>query len=163
MDLLPEGAKEVLDLLPDPLFIIDREQKVLWCNRQAADIFRSSREPDLSLVRVTGIRKIEQLAGQVLGSRQPLEFSYEDSTIKIKRQEEHYFFRIAIVPFNQKNFSGAMVLFTDTTRFQEMEKIKSDFVTIVSHEFRTPLTTIIVGVEMLLEGMLGNLTLLRIR
>ena len=50
------------------------------------------------------------------------------------------------------------MLFTDVTRFQEMEKIKSDFVTIVSHEFRTPLTTIIVGVEMLLEGMLGNLT-----
>lgn len=158
MGALPEEATAILNFLPDPLFLIDRDQKVLWCNRQAKDTFGSTTESFLPLVKVTGIRKIEQLAGQVLESRLPLEFSYEDATVKIKRQEQHYFFRIAIIPICYKHLQGAVALFTDVTRFQEMEKIKSDFVSIVSHEFRTPLTTIIVGVEMLLEGMLGNLT-----
>ena len=87
MGALPEEATAILNFLPDPLFLIDRDQKVLWCNRQAKDTFGSTTESFLPLVKVTGIRKIEQLAGQVLESRLPLEFSYEDATVKIKRQE----------------------------------------------------------------------------
>ncbi|NMA91766.1 MAG: PAS domain-containing protein [Firmicutes bacterium] len=156
--LFSEEAVAILNFLPDPLFIIDQGQQVLWSNRQAGDIFGSDTGGNETLAGVTGIEKIERLAGQVLQSGSPLEFSFEDTTVKIKRQEKHYFFRIAIIPANYNRLQGAIVLFTDVTRFQEMEKIKSDFVSIVSHEFRTPLTTIIVGVEMLLEGMLGNLT-----
>ena len=84
MNILPGGSKEILDILPDLLFLIDREQRVLWCNRQAADMFDSPAEPYLPLAKVTGMRKIGQLAAQVLESRLPLEFSYEDTTIEIK-------------------------------------------------------------------------------
>lgn len=158
MNALSEEATAILDFLPDPLFIIDQDQKVLLCNRQARDIFGFTAGSYLPLVEVTGIRNIGQLAGKVLESRLPLRFSYEDTTVKIKRNEQRYFFRIAITPIDYEHLQGALVVLTDVSRFQEMEKIKSDFVSIVSHEFRTPLTTIIVGVEMLLEGMLGNLT-----
>ncbi len=158
MSALPDETAAFLNYLPDPLFVIDRDQEVIWCNRQAGEIFELSEVCRLPLVKATGIRKIGQLAGQVLESGLPLEFSYENTTFKIKRQEKHYFFRISAIPISLNELQGAIVLLTDVTRFQEMEKIKNDFVSVVSHEFRTPLTTIILGVEMLLEGMLGNLT-----
>ena len=54
-------------------------------------------------------------------------------------------------------FDGALVQLTDITRFHEMEKFKDDYISVISHEFRTPLTSIVLGVEMLREGLLGEL------
>lgn len=157
----PVSLETVSRHLPDALFITDREHRVVWMNRRAEEIFDMSMETalDQPLHQVTGINKIEPLLSRVLKDSSPLECSYEGATVKFKKHDERYFFKIAINPVFLENILwGSLVLLTDVTRFHEMEKIKSDFVSVVSHEFRTPLTTIIVGVEMLLEGMLGDLT-----
>jgi len=147
--------------LSDAVFITDAQQKVVWLNDCAAQVFGSDR--DLSsgkpLSQVTGIKKISALLQDVLEKGEPLPCSYEGATIELNRLSRRYFFKIAINPvFTENNLTGALIQFTDVTRFHEMEGIKSDFVSIVSHEFRTPLTTIIVGVDMLREGMIGDLT-----
>ncbi len=147
--------------LADALFITDLEQKVVWLNNRAAEIFGLDRDLALgqTLSHVTGIKKVTAMLQEVMESGEPLPCSYEGATVKVKRLNQRYFFKIAINPVLQNDkLEGALVQFTDVTRFHEMERIKSDFVSIVSHEFRTPLTTIIVGVEMLREGMLGDLT-----
>lgn len=151
----------VAQYLPDPLFITGPKQNLLWLNRKAEEIFGLDAQTALGkpLSAATGITKLEQLVGHALAEGGAPEFSYEGTTVKFKRRDRRYFFKIAVSAVKEDGeVRGAMVLLTDVTRFHEMEKIKSDFVSIVSHEFRTPLTTIIVGVEMLLEGMLGDLT-----
>lgn len=147
--------------LSDALFMTDLEQKVVWLNDRAVEVFGIAR--DLSrgktLGQVTGIKNVTALLEEVLQHGEALPCSYEGATIKVKRLNQRYFFKIAINPvLKEDKLWGALVQLTDVTRFHEMERIKSDFVSIVSHEFRTPLTTIIVGVEMLREGMLGDLT-----
>jgi signal transduction histidine kinase len=157
----PVNLETVSSCLSDALFMTDRRQNVTWMNRVAGEIFRT--DPDAArgkpLAEITGIKKIRELLADVLEQGMPLECSYERATVKVKRLDQRYFFKIAINPvIHREQLWGALVQLTDVTRFHEMEKIKSDFVSIVSHEFRTPLTTIIVGVEMLREGMLGDLT-----
>lgn len=151
----------VADHLADPVFIVDLDKNVAWLNKQAAEFFsidymQAAGKPVSTL---TLIKKIDDLLDEVYEKKAPLKCSYEEASIKIKRLDQRYFFKFAINPlFSEDKLIGALIQMTDVTRFHEMEKIKTDFVSIVSHEFRTPLTTITVGVEMLKEGMLGDLT-----
>lgn len=163
MSNLPEPVNldTIANNLADAVFLVDREMEVVWLNQMAEEFFHTSSQKakNKKIVEVTAINKMEELLGEVFEQQAALKCSYEEASVKVKRQDERYFFKIAINPiFHEDKMWGALVQFTDVTRFHEMEKIKTDFVSIVSHEFRTPLTTIIVGVEMLKEGMLGDLT-----
>ncbi|MBN2230999.1 MAG: PAS domain-containing protein [Candidatus Thorarchaeota archaeon] len=55
-------------------------------------------------------------------------------------------------------YLGQLFVFRDVTRERAIERMKSEFVSLVSHEFRTPLTSICGYTEMLLEGDAGELT-----
>lgn len=50
----------------------------------------------------------------------------------------------------------AIIIFNDTKRFHRLENIRKDFVANVSHELKTPITSIKGFVETLLEGDLTN-------
>lgn len=58
----------------------------------------------------------------------------------------------------RKEYLGHLFVFRDVTRERELERMKSEFVSLVSHEFRTPLTSIRGYTEMMLEGDAGELT-----
>jgi len=157
----PVNLDTITDNLADALFLVDLDKKIVWLNRQAGEFFSADTEQASGqiITELTSIKKLEGLIDEVFEQKEALKCSYEEASVKVKRRDQRYFFKIAINPIFQEDLLwGALVQMTDVTRFHELEKIKTDFVSIVSHEFRTPLTTIIVGVEMLKEGMLGDLT-----
>jgi PAS domain S-box-containing protein len=55
------------------------------------------------------------------------------------------------------SIQGAVVVFRDITQRQEVDRLKSEFVSMVSHELRTPLTAIRGSLGLLAGGALGNL------
>ncbi len=157
----PVNLDTIASNLADAVFLVDREMSVVWLNRKAEEFFHTSSEQaqGVKVTELTAITRLEDLLTEVFQQEAALKCSYEEASVKVKRHDERFFFKIAINPvFHENKLWGALIQLTDVTRFHEMEKIKTDFVSIVSHEFRTPLTTIIVGVEMLKEGMLGDLT-----
>jgi len=72
-----------------------------------------------------------------------------------KRKLEVY---SAPVKDTANEYLGQLFVFRDVTREREVERMKSEFVSLASHEFRTPLTSILGYTEMMLEGDTGELT-----
>ncbi len=66
--------------------------------------------------------------------------------------------RILAIRDPQENILGAAILLQDVTRFQLLDQVKSNLVATVSHELKTPLTSIGLAVHLLLEEAAGPLT-----
>lgn len=65
------------------------------------------------------------------------------------------------VPFSSGDRKGSLCLLTDLTEIRKLESIRSEFVSNVTHELNTPLTSILGYVETLLSGAIRDETLAR--
>ncbi|HPU01283.1 MAG: PAS domain S-box protein [Firmicutes bacterium] len=157
MENWPEVA---LQHLADALFIADRSHKVAWLNRNAEELFGTTLEEARGkpLAEVTGIEQLSSLLDDHFEREDHLEPLAEKAEAAIKPSGRRYYFKVTVSRLQAPGgFDGALVQLTDITRFHEMEKFKDDYISIISHEFRTPLTSIVLGVEMLRSGLLGEL------
>ena len=88
-------------------------------------------------------------------------WSQESSTSTEALYEERVEFEdrvisIRIAPvFRQDMFEGTVSIFRDITKDVEVERMKSEFVSMVSHELRTPMTSIKGYIDLLHGGMAG--------
>ncbi len=68
------------------------------------------------------------------------------------------FFRVTIhsVIINDIGFDGVLALLTDVTEIKELEQLKDEIVSVVSHELKLPLTVILGYAEMLAGSLHGE-------
>src|SRR5207302_4694731 len=78
--------------------------------------------------------------------------------IRLPGQETSFLPQILPIRDPYGNTLGAAVLLQDVTRFRLLDKVKSDLVATVSHELKTPLTSIRLAHHLLLEETIGPLT-----
>ena len=68
------------------------------------------------------------------------------------------FLRVHSMPFCPAGSApGYLLAFTDATREGEIDEMKTDFISVASHEMRTPMTSIKGSIELLLGGYAGEL------
>jgi two-component system phosphate regulon sensor histidine kinase PhoR len=79
-------------------------------------------------------------------------------THEITRGRSHL--RVMSAPFFGPDLEvlGTVTVIHDITSFKELDQLKSDFVNLVSHELRSPLSSIIMQHKVLLDGLAGELT-----
>ena len=53
---------------------------------------------------------------------------------------------------------GAVTVLEDVTHLRELDRLKTEFIGVASHELRTPVTSLLLSVQLLQEGAVGELT-----
>ncbi len=153
-----EQKKEIfaiIENLPDGLLIFDRTNKLSFINRQAQVLLGISskkilRKHILELTRIPNIQPLVALLGGGIK-----ETSREE--VKIN---ENLILEVSSTPlFVQDNQKiGTLVILHNITRQEEMEKMKSEFITVAAHQLRTPTSAIKWILQSFLEENASSLT-----
>lgn len=152
-----ERVFAVLESMVEGVLVVDPEQKILTANSaliryfdldrnllQGRYFWELFRDPD-----------INQLIEKCLRDRVAIQKEHTVllSGLAFEIQASPVFGRTGAAPSSGGvNFLGAAVVFHNVTRLKELERLRCEFVANVSHELKTPLTSILGFVETLKEG-----------
>ena len=127
--------REVLaDTLIDPVFFVDSERTITFCNTAARRLTRQACEPARSLMEVLRSYELDTIVEEALRDAQ--EFPRE-----VILNERLYRVRVASLA-QPGAANGAVVILRDISELQRLGRARRDFVANISHELRTPLTAI---------------------
>lgn len=135
---------------PDPLFVVDTAGNITVRN-PAADTLAAT--PDFAAGLPAPIR---HPLGRVLATGE--HYLPTDYAHVVTVRDRHYLPRILAIGDKLAEFRGAAVILQDVTKFRLLDDAKSNLVGTVSHELKTPLTSLRLSVYLLLEEKVGELS-----
>ena len=137
-----------IDSLPLPVILVSNQSKLLAANCKARHVFGTFKEGrDISTMISNSrfLTTLHEVAESGVGC---------DCEIVRKKPSKRRF-EANMSPFNNSSGQGVFIVFHETTAAFEAEKMRSSFVADVSHELRSPLTTMIATIETL-KGSAGS-------
>jgi PAS domain S-box-containing protein len=151
-------AFAILDASAEGMILVSPEDRFLSVNRRFGELFGIVSE---SLVGQT-FADIKPSLGNVfadpLGFYEQVRDSAADpdrsfSFIAIQSQPQARELEVSTSPVKsgRGDFLGRLFVFRDVTRAREIDRMKTEFVSLVSHELRTPLTSIKGFADLLLD------------
>jgi NtrC-family two-component system sensor histidine kinase KinB len=152
-------AQATIDSFPDPVVVLDPEGAVERANPAARRLLGVAPAPD-SGIPWTPPPQLKGSLADVLGGRADDQAAGLEHAIAFRDDGQERFFlpRVLAIRGNQDEMLGAAVVLSDVTKFRLVDQLKSDMVSTVSHELKTPLTSIQMVIHLLLEEAVGPLT-----
>jgi two-component system, NtrC family, sensor histidine kinase KinB len=146
-----------LDSLSDAVAICNCEGKIELANDTAQRLFGLRPEEPVSKAGNENITEMFERVCQEERSFQPKGY---DAAIQIfVEEEEHFFLPQAIPIFDQpRQLVGVTLMLADVTRLRRLDEVKTGLISTVSHELKTPLTSIRLALHVLLSEKLGPLS-----
>lgn len=129
----------ILTNIAEGVIVIDQDRRLILVNRMAREMFEL-RDENVSGRRVQDVIRHNDLVNLITRSRATEPFRTEIAL------EDGRVFYAQLTPIADV---GQTVTLQDITYLKELDRIKSDFVSIVSHDLRSPLTAILGYVELL--------------
>ena len=144
-----ERLATILETMVDGLIALDTERKVMIINSAATKMFGVTEEEakGKTLIEINRNKELTESVQKVYETREPV-----STEINVHYPEETILrTHLAPITHNKVHIRGVVIIFTDITELRRLEKMRTEFVGNVSHELKTPLTSIKGYVETLLE------------
>ncbi len=152
----------LIDNMHDPVIGIDENRKVLFVNDEALKITGLQKEKFVGeLIQDVAVHNdlIRDIIKEIID-----ENSKVSDIMKIYADGKESYFEKEIVDINviptgekEHRFIGQVIMLRNITPFKELDLAKTNFLGTVSHEFKTPISSIQMGLQLLENDKIGNL------
>lgn len=155
-----QAAQATIDSFPDPVVVLDTLGRVETANPAAQTLLgvRPPADGDTPAPWPPP-ESLRAAVRDALESQRPtLTETFEQAvTFRHDGGERVYLPQVRPIRDPAGETLGAAVVLSDVTRYQLLDRLKSDWVATVSHELKTPLTSVRLAVHVLLEELVGPL------
>ena len=156
----------ILSSMREGLVIVDKQLKITLMNQVAGVLLRVAPADGMGK-DVHEVFTFFQGSKQIPSKDSPISRAVREmSTIKVRLEYDLFcknkagqLFPIEISVTSPSNYGkiGGVIIFNNVTREKEIDRMKTEFVSIASHQLRTPLTAIKLFIEMLINEEAGKL------
>jgi signal transduction histidine kinase len=149
-----QTTESALRAFPDPILVFSSEKEIQLQNA-AAERFLKQIGGNIASLGTLSSYIDQSLKGSP--DFQPTSF---DKAISVNLDGSEKFFlpRVLAMRNETGNPVGVVVALQDVTRFRVADDVKTDLIATVSHELKTPLTSIQLAIYLLLDEKVGSLT-----
>jgi PAS domain S-box-containing protein len=161
-------AKAVLLSLGEGLVVMDKEGKIILINTEAEVLTGWKNEEVVGKLTTDVFPKEDEKGDPVAFNEIVLQKVLSGEKFSIDAKKPYWLVRrdgtrfpvsIVVTPIRLAGgITGAVDVFRDITKDYEMETAKNEFISLASHQLRTPLSTVAWYAEMLLAGDAGAIT-----
>lgn len=142
--------------LPHAVAVLGPDGQVELANQAARDLFAMHPATNIDTLH---LRWLTQLFTEVSNQSARIEpRSYEAAVQVFHKGTERFFLPTAIPILSaQQRFLGVTLVLADVTQLRQIDEAKSSLISTVSHELKTPLTSIQMSIHLLMEDQIGPL------
>ncbi len=151
------AANSVLNSLPEAVAVCNPAGMIELSNEAAAKMF--SLKPGGS-IKDAGNERFALLFERANREARPIRSDGWGAAIQKFQDGDERFFMPEAVPIldDERKIIGVTLVFADVTKLRKADEVKSGLISTVSHELKTPLTSIRLATHALLNEKLGILT-----
>ena len=144
----------ILSSMVEGVLAIDGDERLLRMNAAAARLLGvdAARVEGRSLPEIVRSIDLHKLVAAVISTQQPV----EGEVVLRDRQPRFLHVNGTVLHDAPEGRSGALLVIHDVSDLKRLESIRRDFVANVSHELKTPVTSIQGYVETLLDGAMND-------
>ncbi|WP_055665797.1 sensor histidine kinase [Desnuesiella massiliensis] len=133
----------IIESIKDPLCIINKNKTILLYNQAFKNIFILNQDKDIDL-------------SSIIDSSLKKDDSADNIMKTTLNKNNHYFIpHKSLMTLDEKYF---ILTFQDITPIKQAEGLKSQFISTISHEIKTPLTSMLIGISLLKDSSAGIIT-----
>ncbi len=152
-----QKSETIVSTISDPIIVADSSGRIVLMNQLAENIFEVTEEASVGeeFRNVVKNAELTKYVTRYLNGESTLNIP---PYFELRFNEEDRYFRIKLNSSKDSSgkVTGVVLILQDVTQFKELDKMKSEFMARVSHEFRTPLTSINMTVDILKDEHIGR-------
>ncbi|HOW84954.1 MAG TPA: ATP-binding protein [Candidatus Aminicenantes bacterium] len=149
------ATEQAFDRLADPIAVLDLDGRVEVSTESAREVF--GLRPGASVRDLPP--DIDGLFGRALAEGRPVPPRAQQKLIQQFVGGEERFYRPEAVPILDagRQPTGVILVLQDVTQLRQQDEIKRNVIRTVSHQLKTPLTSVRLAIHLLLEEKIGPL------
>lgn len=142
----------IINSIDEPIICLDNQKNVLFVNNEAIKILNIDYDQiinqsalDISLKNDLFRRLIRELDSDLV----------KDEPLKIYSNNKESYFQVRYV--TTTNNTGTVILLSNITKYKELDNAKTNFISIISHELKTPVSAIMMSLKLLEDKRIGEM------